>query len=72
MYICNVIYLVGCSNCREQYIGSAIDLKQRFKIHKSDIKTNKDRCGTAKHFNGKVFREFLKFIKVFGLKMFFF
>ena len=24
-----------------------------FRIHKSDIKTNKGRCGTAKHFNGK-------------------
>ena len=24
----------------------------RFRIHKSDIKTNEDRCLTAKHFNG--------------------
>ena len=36
----------------EQYVGSATNFKSRFGIHKSDIKTNTDRCGTAKHFNG--------------------
>ena len=46
----NVTYLITCSNCREQYVGSAINFKQRFRIHKSDIKTTKDRCGTASHF----------------------
>ena len=35
----------------EQYAGSAIKFKSRFIIHKSDIKTRKDRWGTAKHFN---------------------
>ena len=50
---CNVIYLITRSNCREQYVGSAINFKQRFRICKSNIKTNKDRCGTAKHFNNK-------------------
>ena len=50
---CNAIYLITCFNCREQYVGSAINFKQRFRIHKSDIKTNKDRCGTARHFNNK-------------------
>ena len=34
---CNVIYLITCSNCREQYVGSAVNFKQRFRIHKSDI-----------------------------------
>ena len=50
---CNVIYLVlvECSNCKQQYIGFALNFKQWFRIHKSDIKTNKDRCGTARHFN---------------------
>ena len=43
---CNIIYLVECSNCKHQYIGSALNFKRRFSIHKSDIKTNKDRCGT--------------------------
>ena len=48
---CNVVYLVECINCKQQYISSAFNVKQRFRIHKSDIKTNKDRCGTARHFN---------------------
>ena len=48
---CNVMYLVECSNCKQQYVGSALNFKQRFRIHKSDIKINKDRCGTARHFN---------------------
>ena len=51
----NVIYLISCKNCEDQYIGSAIDFKARFRIHKSDIKTKKDRCGTARHFNNKCF-----------------
>ena len=50
---CNVVYLIACSNCTEQYVGSAINFKQRFRIRKSDIKTNKDCCGTARHFNSK-------------------
>ena len=49
----NVIYLISCENCKDQYIGSAIDFKARFRIHKSDIKTKKDRCGTTRHFNSK-------------------
>ena len=51
----NVIYLISCKKCEDQYIGSAIDFKARFRIHKSDIKTKKDRCGTAIHFNSKCF-----------------
>ena len=39
--------------CGDQYIGSAVNFKNRFRVHKSDIKTNKDRCGTARHFNNK-------------------
>ena len=49
----NVIYLISCINCEDQYIGSAIDFKATFRIHKSDIQTTKDRCGTARHFNSK-------------------
>ena len=52
---CSGIYLITYSNCREQYVWSAINFKQKFRIHKSDIKTNKDRCGTARHFNNKCF-----------------
>ena len=49
----NVVYVISCANCGDQYVGSAIDFKTRFRIHKSDIKTKKDRCGTARHFNNK-------------------
>ena len=49
----NVIYLIFCKSCEDQYIGSAIDFKARFRIHKNDIKTKKDRCSTARHFNTK-------------------
>ena len=47
----NVIYLISCKFCEDQFIGSAIDFKARFRIHKSDIKTKNDRCGTARHFD---------------------
>ena len=30
-----------------------IIIKARFRIHKRDIKTNKERCGTARYFNTK-------------------
>ena len=53
-FSCNstdVIYLVECINCKCQYVGSAFSFKQLFHIHKSDIKTKKDCCGTARHFN---------------------
>ena len=46
----NVIYLITCSKCLEQYVGSAVKFKTRFRIHKSDIKTKKERCGSARHF----------------------
>ena len=50
---CNsVIYLITCKNCLEQYVGSATNFNSRFRIYKSHIKTNKDRCETAKHFSG--------------------
>ena len=48
----NVIYLITCKNCREQYVGSATNFMSRFEIHESGIKTNKDRCRTAKNFDG--------------------
>ena len=48
----NVICLIACKNYQEQYVGSATNFKSRFTIHERDIKTNKYRCGTLKHFNG--------------------
>ena len=56
----NVVYLISSKLCKEQYVGSAFkdNFKPRFKVHKSDVITGKDRCGVAKHFltkcaNGK-------------------
>ena len=53
----NVIYLISCKNCEDQYIGSAIDFNVRFRIHRSDKKPKKDRCGSARHFNTKPTRQ---------------
>ena len=49
----NVVYLISCSNCYHQYVGSVLDFKSGFRILKSDIKTKKDTCGTATCFNTK-------------------
>ena len=46
-----IMHLITCKNCLQQYVRSATNFKNRFRIHKIDIKTNKDRCGAAKHFN---------------------
>ena len=47
----NVVYFIFfCKNYGDQYVGSSTDFKARFRIYKSDIKTKKDRCGTARHF----------------------
>ena len=49
----NIIYLITCMKCLEQYVGSAIKFKRRFRIDEYDIKTKKDPCETARHFNKK-------------------
>ena len=49
----NVVYIISSTNCGDQYVGSTTDFKARFRIHKSDIKTKKDKCGTARRFNSK-------------------
>ena len=48
----NVICLISCKLCKEQYVGSAFkdNFKTRFSVHKSDVITGKDRCSVAKHF----------------------
>ena len=45
------------SKCLEQYVGSAVKFKTRFCIHKSVIKTKKERCGSARHFNSKCYHD---------------
>ena len=47
----NVIYLITCSKCLEQYVGSAVKFQTRFRIHKSDIKTKMKKCGSNRHFS---------------------
>ena len=37
----SIVYLTTCMKCLEQYLGSAIKFKSRFRIHKCDIKTQK-------------------------------
>ena len=49
----NVIYVITCDKCKDDYVGSALDFNPRFRAHKSDIKTKKERCGTSRHFNEK-------------------
>ena len=41
-FIWKTVSIVKC-----QYVGSTTSFKQRYCIHKSDIKTKKDRCGTS-------------------------
>ena len=48
--IANVVYLITCKCCTLQGAGSAITVKERFRIHKSDINAGKKRCGAAKNF----------------------
>ena len=58
----NVTYLITCDKCRDEYMGSVVDFKPHFRLHKSDIKAKKKRCGTSKHLNEKC----LCFISSFG------
>ena len=48
----NVIYLISCKLCKEQHVGPAFkdNFRPRFRVHKSDVITGKDRCGVAKQF----------------------
>ena len=48
----NVVYILSCKICEVQYVGSAFkdNFKKRFRVHKSDVNTGKDRCGVGKHF----------------------
>ena len=48
----NVVYLISCKKCKQQYVRSAYEsnFKLKFRVHKSDINTGKVRCGVAKDF----------------------
>ena len=47
----NIICLMTCDKCRDEYIGSTVYFKPHFRVHRSDIKTKKERCGTSRHVN---------------------
>ena len=42
--------LISCKCCGKQYVESVTGLKERLRIHKSDINTDKVRCSVASHF----------------------
>ena len=42
----NIIYWITYIKCLEEYAGSATKFKSTFRIHKSDIRSKKDRCAT--------------------------
>ena len=54
-----VIYFISCKCCGKQYVESATDFKQRFRIHKSDINTGQIRCCV-----GTIFLMFLALLLV--------
>ena len=46
----NVLHLITCAKCLEQYVGSAVKFKARFRIHKSDVKTKKGKMWKSQTF----------------------
>ena len=46
-------YLVAERKFTSKATGKRIDFKPYFGVHKSDIKTKKERCCTSRHFNEK-------------------
>ena len=63
----DVVYSISCSNCYDQYVGSVLDFKNRFRIYKSDIKTKKDRCGAARLFKNLFILLFIATVSKFCL-----
>ena len=53
----NIVFLRRFSECLEHYVGSAVEFKTSFRIHKSKIKIKKERCGSARHFNSKCYHD---------------
>ena len=39
----NVVYVIQCDECKEEYIGSTKQLNQRISLHKSNIKLPQNR-----------------------------
>ena len=49
----NCIYLTTCKKCKLQYVGSPVNFKARWRLHKSHIKQKKiASCRVASHWRG--------------------
>ena len=46
-----IIYLITCKRCNRQGVGSAQDMKPRWRNYKSDAKDSTNSCSVSKHFN---------------------
>ena len=44
-----IVYMIVCKCCGKQHIGSSTGFKEIFRLHKSDINTDKIRSGVASH-----------------------
>ena len=50
----NVIYIIGCQKCNEQYIGeTSRTLQERFSEHLGYVKNKQLNKATGEHFNSK-------------------
>ena len=50
----NIIYLLGCRKCPQQYIGETERaMKERFQEHRNYVSTNNQSKTTGVHFNSK-------------------
>ena len=48
----NIVYLIQCLKCRDQYIGESQDtLEKRFGQHIGYVQNNDQRQATGRHFN---------------------
>ena len=53
----NIIYLLGCKRCPQQYIGETErSLKEKFSEHRGYVSNNVISKATSKHFNEKSHR----------------
>ena len=62
----NVIYLITCDKCNDEYVGSVVVFKSCFRVYKSEIKIKKGRCGISEPFNEEClcFTSLFEYIKV--------
>ena len=47
----NVIYVLFCEDCGDEYIGQTINLRNRVIVHRQQAKNNSNFIPASKHFN---------------------